>query len=164
MSSKLKTFLFCIAIPLLVGGIAGFLTSPGMNLYQQLEQPPFAPPGFLFPIVWTILYVLMGLASFFIVTSFEPDRNKNRELTHKKHQALSFYALQLFFNFLWPILFFNCNLYLIAFIWLLALWLLILICVYLFYAVNKKAAYLMIPYFLWVTFAAYLNLGVYILN
>ena len=164
MSSKTKTFLICIAIPLLTGGVSGFLTRNSMDTYRTLQQQPLSPPGFLFPIVWTILYILMGIASFLIVTSNDTDHNSKHFGNYYKNRALSFYALQLFSNLIWPILFFSCGWYLFSFFWLLALWLLILICIYVFKPVNEKAAYLMIPYFLWVTFAAYLNLGVYLIN
>lgn len=119
----------------------------------MLQKPTFAPPGFLFPVVWTILYVLMGIASYLVLTSGKPTGN-----------ALIVYGIQLVFNFFWSILFFNLGLCMFAFLWLVLLWLLILLTTVLFYQILKPAGYLMIPYLLWVTFAGYLNLGIYLLN
>ena len=106
-----------------------------------------------FPIVWTILYVLMGIASYLVYTSNLPDRT-----------ALTVYAIQLIFNFMWSIFFFNMQWYLFAFFWLILLWLLILYTIRLFYQISRPAGYLMIPYLLWVTFAGYLNYAIYLMN
>lgn len=144
-----------MAIPLLVGGLSALLTMSAMEDFAALNQPPLSPPGWLFPVVWTILYALMGVASYLVLTSGRPGRAKT---------ALVVYGIQLFFNFLWSIVFFNFGAYLFAFFWLIALWLLIIFTTLLFYRINKAAGYLMIPYILWVTFAAYLNLGIYLLN
>ena len=119
----------------------------------MLQKPTFAPPGFLFPVVWTILYVLMGIASYLVLTSGKLTGN-----------ALIVYGIQLVFNFFWSILFFNLGLCMFAFLWLVLLWLLILLTTVLFYQILKPAGYLMIPYLLWVTFAGYLNLGICLLN
>ena len=156
MQTKLKTLLIYIAIPLLVGGTAALLTRNSMETFQTLNKPPLAPPGFLFPIVWTILYVLMGIASYLIASS-----QKNQE---DIQNALTIYALQLAINFLWPIFFFRLEWYLFSFFWILLLWIFILNTIRLFYPINKTAAYLMIPYLIWVTFASYLNLFIFILN
>lgn len=156
MQSKIKTFIICVAIPLLVGTLAGFLTKDSMETFALLNQPPLSPPGILFPIVWTILYTLMGIASYFVVTSDAPKEEiKN---------ALFIYGLQLAINFFWSIFFFNLEWYLFSFFWLLLLWAFILNTIILFYRISKPAAYLMIPYLIWVTFAGYLNLGIYLLN
>ena len=127
-----------------------------MAMFDLLTKPPLSPPGWLFPLVWTILYTLMGLASYLVFTS-QKDRNEIK-------LALQIYTLQLAFNFFWTILFFNFELYFFAFFWLLALLALIILTTILFYKVSKPAAYLMIPYIIWVTFAAYLNLGIALLN
>ena len=111
------------------------------------------PPRWVFPVVWTILYLLMGFAAYLVANSGKCTNN-----------ALFFYILQLFFNFLWSIWFFNCEWYLFAFFWLAALWLLIFATIKSFGAVSPAAANLMLPYLAWVTFAGYLNLGVYFLN
>ena len=148
-----KKLILCIAIPLAVGGISALLTSSGMEAFQALNKPPLSPPGWLFPVVWTLLYILMGIASYLVLTSGKPSRS-----------ALTFYGLQLLFNFFWSIIFFNLERYLFAFVWLIALWILIFITTVLFYKISKPAGYLMIPYLLWVAFAGYLNLFIYLLN
>lgn len=156
MKVKWKTLLICIAIPLLAGGFAGFISKDSMSIYNSLKQPPLSPPGWLFPIVWTILYILMGIASYLIVTSKKTNENIDK--------ALKLYAIQLLFNFLWTFWFFYLQLYLFSFIWLVVLWFLILFTIKAFSKISKKAAYLMIPYLLWITFAGYLNIGIALLN
>lgn len=141
-------------MPLSVGGLASFLTRDSMDLYKDLNQPNFAPPSFLFPIVWTILYILMGISTYMVYESSSPLRTK----------ALTVYALQLIMNFIWPLIFFNTQMYLFAFIWLVVIWCLVLWMIILFYKIKPAAAYLQIPYLLWLTFAAYLNFNVYLLN
>ena len=155
MKNNKKTLIIALAIPLLVGGLAALL-SGGMDSFSTLNKPPLSPPGWLFPVVWTILYLAMGFASYLVATANAP--------TYKKNSALLAYAAQLIFNFFWPIIFFAWEAYLVAFIWLVVLWVLILITILRFYAVSKPAAYLMVPYLLWVTFAGYLNLAIYLLN
>ena len=156
MKLNYKTLLICIAIPLLAGGLSAALTTNTMETFQQLKKPPLTPPDFIFPIVWTILYTLMGIASYFIVTS-----DKDRD---DIHAALMAYGLQLIVNILWPIFFFRFGWYLFSFFVILVLWLFIVHTIRLFYEISKLAAYLMIPYLLWVTFAAYLNAGFIALN
>jgi benzodiazapine receptor len=153
---KWKTLLVCIAIPLLVGGLAGFISKNSMSSFALLNQPWLSPPGWLFPIVWTILYILMGIASFLILTSNAPQESID--------SAMKLYGLQLIFNFFWTIWFFNLHLYFFSFIWLIALWLLIIATTLSFSRISKLATYLMVPYLLWVTFAAYLNLSIALLN
>ena len=151
-----KLLIICLVIPLAVGGIAALLTGGGMDTFETLNQPPLSPPGWLFPVVWTILYILMGIASYLVLTSGKSGENIRR--------ALVLYGIQLVFNFLWPILFFSLSAYLFAFIWLVVLWLLILATTISFYRISDIAGYLMIPYLIWVAFAGYLNLGIYLLN
>ena len=146
----------CIAIPLLVGGLASFLTRGGMDAFMQLNQPPLSPPGWLFGVVWTILYTLMGVSSYLIIQSGAEEEQVNR--------ALSVYVYQLIVNFLWPTFFFNLGWYLFSFIWLVLLWILVLIMIVRFYSISKLAGILQIPYLIWLTFAGYLNLGIWILN
>lgn len=148
-----KKILICIAIPLLVGSVSAFLTRESMQTFSTLNKPPLSPPGWLFPIVWTILYILMGLASYMVLISKKENTS-----------ALTVYGIQLVFNFFWSIIFFNLSLYLFAFVWLILLWILILKTTILFSQISKSAGYLMVPYLLWVTFAGYLNLGIYLLN
>lgn len=143
----------CIAIPLAVGGLSEMLSQSGMAAYAMMNKPALSPPGWVFPVVWTILYVLMGIASYLVLTSGKPN-----------DAALTVYAIQLFFNFFWSILFFRLGLCVTAFIWLVLLWFLILGTTVLFYRIVKAAGYLMIPYLLWVAFAGYLNLSICLLN
>lgn len=156
MQSKTKTLLIFIAIPLLVGIVAGLLTRGSMETFSSLNQPPLSPPGILFPIVWTILYTLMGVASFLVYTS-----DKEKE---EVNNALIVYFLQLAVNFFWSIFFFNFEWYTFSFFWLVLLWVLIFYTIRLFYPISNTAAYLLIPYLFWVTFAGYLNLGIAALN
>lgn len=146
----------CIGIPLAVGILAALLTGGGMKTFAQLNKPPLSPPGWLFPVVWTILYILMGVASCLVYR----EGPKRPAVT----SALSVYGLQLLVNFLWPVFFFSFGWYLFSFFWLVLLWLLIAVTIFRFAKVSKTAAYLMIPYLLWVTFAGYLNFGIYLLN
>lgn len=155
MKRNVKQLLIALAIPLAVGGLASLL-SGGMGDYRQLNQPPLSPPGWVFPIVWTLLYLMMGYASYRVYTAGKSPAQTGR--------ALKFYATQLFVNFLWPIVFFAFQWYLIAFFVLLILWVLILLTMREFTAIEETAGDLLIPYILWVTFAGYLNLGVYFLN
>ncbi len=156
MIKKYKLLAVCITIPLAVGALAGFITKDSMETFGTLNKPALAPPGFLFPIVWTILYILMGIASYLVITSGQ-GKNKIRD-------ALITYGLQLIFNFFWSIWFFNLEWYLFAFIWLLILWVLIFNTIASFYEISKIAGYLLIPYLLWVTFAGYLNFAIYLMN
>ncbi len=151
-----KRLIICLAIPLAVGRAAGILTMNGMEAFEALNQPPLSPPGWLFPVVWTVPYVLMGIASYLVSVSDAPQEEKAR--------ALWTYGIQLAFNFLWPIAFFNLKWYLFAFLWLVILWILILITALRFGRIRKPAGYLLVPYLLWVAFAGYLNLGIYLLN
>ena len=148
-----KKLILCLIIPLAVGGLSAFLTKDGMEIFKTLKKPPLSPPGKLFPFVWTILYIMMGLASYIVLVSKKPNT-----------LGLAAYGVQLFFNFFWSILFFNKELYLFSFIWLVIMWFLILAAAILFYRSTKFAGYLMIPYLLWVAFAGYLNFGIYLLN
>lgn len=150
--SKLSIYIKSILIPLIVGVIVSFIISPFMD-YGSLEKPPLAPPGIVFPIVWTILYVLMGV-SYGIL--------KSNKLTDKSINKI--YYTQLFVNALWSIFFFVLKCRLFSFIWILLLAVLILVMIVRFYEKNKIAGLLQIPYLLWVLFASYLNFGFYILN
>lgn len=148
-----KKLVVCLLLPLAVGGLAAFLTRNSMDLFAMVKKPPLSPPGWLFPVVWTILYLLMGFASYLVLVAEKPGRT-----------AWKFYLAQLAFNFVWPILFFHLQMYLLSFVWLLLLWILILVTILWFTRSSRLAGYLLIPYLLWVTFAGYLNLGIYILN
>ena len=156
MKKNYKLLTLCIVIPLFIGALSGYLTMEGMEIFQTLNKPALSPPAILFPIVWTVLYVLMGISSYLVITS---GYGKN-----KIKDALIPYVLQLFFNFFWSIWFFNFGWYLFSFIWLLFLWILIFNTIANFYEISKTAAYLLIPYLLWVTFAGYLNFAIYLMN
>ncbi len=151
-----KKLIICIAIPLVTGGLSGLLTKNSMSHFEQLNQPALSPPSWLFPVVWTILYTLMGIASYLVLVSDKPRRQVN--------SALILYGVQLIVNFLWPILFFNLGLYLIALLWLLLLLALVIAVSIRFFKISHTAGYLFIPYILWLIFAAYLNIGIYMLN
>jgi len=150
--SKFKIYAKSIFIPVAVGLIIGAITSSSME-YNTLIQPVFAPPSILFPIVWTILYVLMGV-SYGILES--------KSLVNAEINFI--YYLQLFFNALWSIIFFTLEWRLFAFIWILILILLIIAMIIQFYNKDKAAGLLQIPYLLWAVFASYLNLSIYLLN
>lgn len=148
-----KKLAVSIAISLGTGLLSVLLTLGNFKAYSALLQPPM-PPEWLFPVVWTILYILMGVSAYLV---YESD-------TEEKYIGLAVYVLQLIFNFLWLIIFFNIRNLLFAFVWLVFLWVLVLAMTISFYKVNKTAGLLQIPYLLWVTFAGYLNIALYILN
>ena len=153
--SKIKPYAVSILLTLAVGGLSGFLTSMGMDSFDALTKPPLTPPSFLFPIVWTVLFILMGVGAAIIFMT-EPTAARNR--------ALIVYVVQLAVNFFWSIIFFNLQAYAFAFFWLILLWVLILTMIYLFCKVDKPAALIQIPYAIWVTYAGYLNLMIWLMN
>ena len=156
MKKTAKTYAFSIVLAGMVGALSGWLSRDGMKLYSaEIEQPPLSPPMLLFPIVWAILYALMGISSARIYMS-PPSRDRSR--------GLNIYIAQLIVNFFWSLIFFNAQAFGFAFLWLLLLWALVLWMILTFYKVDPLAAKLQIPYLLWLTFAAYLNLGVWYLN
>ncbi|MBQ3044418.1 MAG: tryptophan-rich sensory protein [Clostridia bacterium] len=157
MQNKIKPYVISCAIALAVGGLSALLTAGSMDLYSEIVQPPLAPPSFLFPVVWTVLYILMGIGAAMIY--LEKDRMP-REVSH----ALIVYAVNLFLNFFWSIIFFNMRAFLFSFIWLVLLWATIIVMIIKFRRIKPLAGYLQIPYLVWVTFAGYLNLAIYILN
>lgn len=151
---NVKHLAVSIVIPLAVGIIASFITKDQMEAFSQLKQPPLSPPGWLFPIVWTVLYVLMGISSYIVY------QKQNTLLS----DCQRLYILQLAANFIWTILFFNLKQYLFSFIWLVLLIFLVARMAICFVTVDRKAAALQIPYVLWICFAAYLNIAIYYLN
>lgn len=150
--SKFKLYAKSILIPVIVGGIVGFIISGFMD-YNSLQKPFLAPPSILFPIVWTILYILMGV-SYGILEDKKANDSKTNFI----------YYLQLFVNALWPIAFFVFKWRLFAFIWIILLDILVAIMIMVFYKKNKLSGLLQIPYLLWSLFASYLNLFIYLLN
>ncbi|MEE0060279.1 MAG: TspO/MBR family protein [Acutalibacteraceae bacterium] len=151
---NLKQLAISLAISLGVGLLAGILTANSFDVYSGLIKPTLSPPAVLFPIVWTVLYALMGISAYIIYKSD----------SDYKYLALTIYVLQLVFNFFWSIIYFNLQNPLFAFVWLVMLWVLIIAMIITFAKIDKTAALLQIPYLLWVTFAGYLNLALYILN
>ena len=149
-----KKLFFYLAVTLGTGGLAAFLTMDSMQMYSSVNKPPLSPPSVLFPIVWSILYTLMAVSAY--IVSESGCKNKN--------SSLVLYYVQLIVNFLWPIVFFNLEAFLFAFIWLILLVILVLYMIISFYRCKPISAYLQIPYLIWLIFAAYLNFGVYLLN
>ena len=146
-----STLLIFIAITLAVG-FGGSLLGGDTAIYETIKTPSFAPPGWLFPVVWTILYILMGYSAYLVYN--ERDYST----------ALYMYFLQLAVNALWNLFFFRLNWFGFSTMWLAVLIVCVASMIYLFYLSNKKAAYLQIPYFLWIGFAFVLNLSIYYLN
>lgn len=157
MWKKIKPFVISIAIALAVGGLSALLTMENMDIYSRINRPPLSPPSWLFPVVWTILYVLMGIGAALVYNrkEFKPEAVK---------RALIIYAVNLFLNFFWSIIFFNLEAYLLAFVWLVALWAVIIAMIVSFRRVSPAPAYMQIPYLIWVTFAGYLTFAIYLLN
>ena len=153
MKIQWKKLIVSILVPLAVGGISALLTKNGMQSFETIVKPPLSPPAWLFPVVWTALYVMMGVACYLVWTAYR-----------KAPGALFAYGIQLFFNFFWSIIFFGIRNYLFAFLWLLALWAAILVTLIRFYKTDRRAGLLLTPYLAWVTFAGYLNFGIYLLN
>lgn len=149
-----KEFIICLLIPIFVGIISGLLSIKGIKDFDLLKKAFLTPPGFVFSIVWPILYVLMGVSSYLIF-----DSNDYHSIC-----CLKIYAINLFVNFLWSPIFFGLALRLFSFIWIIVLDIVVIFMIICFYKVNKKAAYLQIPYLIWLIFATYLNLATYLLN
>lgn len=154
--TKIKTYLLWILLAEAVGSLAGWLTREDVKIYtDSIAQPPLSPPPLVFPVAWTILYALMGIGAARV--SLAPDGPW-------RSRALAVFGLQLGMNFLWSILFFKFQRFGLALVWLIALWGAILWMISAFSRVDKAAARLQIPYLVWVAFAGYLNLGVWVLN
>ena len=149
---KVKTYVKSILIPVIIGGIVGWLISSSID-YNSLKQPPLAPPSTAFPVVWTILYIIMGISYGILKTNDLVNADINK-----------IYYLQLGVNALWSIFFFLLKWRLFSAIWIIFLAVLVAIMIYKFYKQNKTAGLLQIPYLLWVLFATYLNIGIYLLN
>ena len=150
-----KLFIICLVIPLAVGGIAALLTGGGMDTFETLNQPPLSPPGWLFPVVWSILYAFMGIGAARISLQ-SPSTQRN--------QALNLYIGQLIVNFFWSLIFFNAQRFGFAFFWILLLLVLVVLMTLAFRKLEPAAGWLQIPYILWLLFATYLSLGVWYLN
>ena len=172
MKKEWKILAISILLPLAVGTTAGLMTMGGMKEFSEVNKPPLSPPAWLFPVVWTILYTLMGISSYLIyVNEAKPSRNKNATIRNgntqeknRKKQALTTYGYQLVVNFLWPVFFFQFQWYFFSFLWLLLLWILVAKMILEFGEISKIAALMNVPYLLWLSFAGYLNLGIWLLN
>ena len=153
---KWKPYIFWILLAEGVGLLAGLLTRDATMIYANtIQKPPLSPPAIVFPIVWTVLYALMGIGAARVTTS---PKRKTDDI------ALNLFVIQLIVNFFWSFFFFNAQAFGFAAIWLILLWVLVLLMIIAFWKVDRLAAWLQIPYLIWLTFAAYLNLGVYLLN
>ena len=151
-----KTFAFWILLADAAGGLSGWLSREGMKLYgETIVQPPLSPPMWVFPVVWGILFALMGIGAA---------RVSLQEKTVWRSRGLNLFIAQLAVNFFWSLIFFNAQAFGFAFLWLLLLIVLVALMIYAFYKVDSLAAKLQIPYLLWLMFAAYLNFGVWYLN
>ena len=153
---KITELLIFIVSAELVGALSALLTGDFMQNYYSLAKPPLSPPGFVFPLVWTILYALMGVSAFLIFASDKPQSKRNA--------ALTIYGAQLFINFLWSIIYFRFNSPIIALIDIIILGLLLIMMIKSFYKIRHISAFLNIPYLLWIIFATYLNFVTIILN
>ena len=152
MRKTWKSIVFWVVVSEVVGLLAGLLSADATKLYAQLAvKPPLSPPGWLFPVVWSILYALMGVGAGLVSGE-------------KSGVALNLMVAQLVVNFFWPLLFFNAGAYGFAFLWLVLLWVLVLAMILAFRKTEPLAGLLQIPYLLWITFAAYLNWGTWQLN
>ena len=151
-----KPYIISALIALAVGGLSALLSMDEMAAYNSsVVKPPLTPPGWVFGVVWTILYALMGISAARIWLSKD---------STAKSKGLNLYVAQLIVNFFWSLIFFNAQAFGFAFFWLLLLWALVLLMILQFNKVDKKAALLQIPYLIWLTFAAYLSFGVWIMN
>ena len=157
MKKEIRTYSISIAIALAVGGFSALLTAGNMDIYSEITQPPLSPPSVLFPIVWTLLYILMGISAAMIFL-------QKKENPQASQKSFVFYGISLFLNFFWSVIFFNMQAFLFSFIWLLLLWVSVLLTILQYRKISPLAAALQVPYLLWITFAGYLNLAIFILN
>lgn len=156
MDMKWKTYALWIGLSEAAGLLSGYLSREATQLYSEfIQKPPLSPPAILFPIVWSVLYALMGIGMA---------RVRLEEPSYQRSRSTGLFLLQLGFNFFWSLIFFNAQAFGFALVWLLVLWGLVFLMIRSFYRVDPLAAYLQIPYLLWLTFAAYLNAGVWLLN
>ena len=154
MKRQIRAIIVFVFISLATGLVAGLISSGAMADYAAMTKPPFAPPGYIFPIIWTVLYILMGIGAGLVWCAHSPFRET----------GICLYALQLAVNFLWPIIFFVEGWYFAAFLWLLLLLALVIAMTYTFYRAKPLAAYLQAPYIVWLVFAGILNLWIALTN
>lgn len=157
IKTGVKPYLLFCAASLLTGGLSALLTAKNMSLYDSVNKPLLSPPGAVFPIVWTILYILMGISAARIYQrrSLNPAAAK---------MGLQTFAVSLVFNLFWSIFFFNARAYLFSFLWLAVLWALVLLTIVFYKKIDRPSGNLQLPYLIWLTFAGYLNFFIYLLN
>lgn len=157
MVKKILSLVMSLTIPFIAGFLGSYFTTPAITgWYANINKPPFNPPNFIFAPVWTLLYILIGISLYLIIQSKNPDNNKP--------YAIKIYMIQITLNTLWSILFFGLRNPQLALIEILILLVLIIYNIRLFYSINKTAAYLLVPYFLWGVFATILNTAIVYLN
>ena len=156
MKHKTKVYIFGVLFPLAIGSLSALCTSYNMKtFFNEIKKPPLSPPSWLFPVVWSVLFILMGIGS---AKAYLSPASKNRT------SALRLYLINLFLNFFWSIIFFNFRAFLLAFIWILALLFVIILMTVRFYKCDRASGLMQIPYILWVTFAGYLTFVIWFLN
>lgn len=153
MKINWKKLIIITIVTFIVGSFFSFFTMNNMDTFKELNKP-INVPGIIFPIVWSILYLLMSISLYIVLEKDNKDKQK----------AIISYIVQLIINSLWSLIFFGFEAYLFSFIWIILLLISVVVMIINFYKVNKTAAYLQIPYVLWIIFAGYLNLGIYLLN
>jgi len=153
---NISDMLICIISAEVIGAVSALLAGGFSDFFNKYEEPPLLPPGWLFPVVWTILYAVMGYSAYLVTHSYGE--------TAQKKTALTIYWAQLALNFMWSIIFFRFEALWLAFVVIMALWVMIIAMILSFRKISPLAAYINIPYLLWVTFAAYLNLATAIIN
>ena len=154
-----KELIICILIPFIIGGLFSFLSGDISSIYEEFNKPFFAPPRIIFPIVWSIIYFLLGISSYIVYQTIKDDKN---DMDNKK--IFIVYFLQLLINATYTIILFRFKLYFISFLWTLLLIFVLIVMISEFYEKNKLSAYLQIPYFIWCIFAAILNVFICKLN
>ena len=153
---ELKPYIYWVILVESVGALSAVLSVEGMKTFmQQTAQPPLSPPGWLFPVVWTLLYALMGISAARIWLL--PDSKERK-------WSLNLFTIQLILNFFWSLIFFNAQAYGLAVVWIIALWVSVLLMILQFHKVDHLAAWLQVPYLVWLTFAAYLTVAIWLLN
>lgn len=156
MKKKTVMCILLIVTPLLIGLLSSFLTKDMMAQYGTMSKPPLSPPTIIFPIAWTILYVLMGISAAMIYTKGGASNYRSIGLT--------LHIVQLILNFFWSLIFFNMKQYTVSFIWLVILWLVVFSMMLNYKKISNTAFFLNIPYIVWLTFAGYLNLAVAVMS
>lgn len=149
-----------VLVPLVIGVISALLSAEGMMMYASMKKPPGSPPGWVFSVAWSILYIMMGAAYYFAMEGAK----KNGSSSEMRWIASTLYIVQLIWNFMWSLLFFRWELRLLAFVWLLMLVVVVFLCVRVFMQMDRLGGWMMVPYAAWLLFAGYLNMGTYLMN